>query len=210
MADDISRREFVKQTVAGTAILAGASSGVISAASAAPMEPQKQVVSALGALYIPSASGDPGYKELEAHGITEYVLQEFPTAEIDGFNTAAQQFFEGKSFLDLDEKQREQYLGQIADGKTISDAELRTKLQAFYRAARTRILKVYYGNYPAHEVKRNTEGEAVLAPRRHPSDFQSQYLEGQKDCHRLGRRRVQGPIRMGRRGATARACKKDK
>lgn len=162
MTDDISRREFVKQTVAGTAILAGASSGVISAAGAAPMDPQKRVVSALGALYIPSASGDPGYKELEAHGITEYVLQEFPTAEIEGFNSAAQQLFGGKSFLDLDEKQREQYLSQIADGKTISDAELRTKLQAFYRAARTRILKVYYGNYPAHEVKRNTEGEAVL------------------------------------------------
>src|SRR5262249_3545545 len=116
------------------------------------------------ALYVPSAAGDPGYKELEAHGVTEYVMKEFPTAEIDGFNTAAQQFFEGKAFVNLDEKQREKYLSMIVDGKDISDAELRTKLQAFYRASRARILKVYYSNYPLNEVKRNAEGEAILHP----------------------------------------------
>ena len=37
-------------------------------------------------------------------------------------------------------------------------------MQAFYRGARTRILKVYYSNYPAHEVKRNAAGEAILKP----------------------------------------------
>ncbi len=164
MAEDISRREFVKQTVAGTAILAGASSGVMGAAAAAPMDPHKQIISALGTLYVPSKAGDPGYKELEAHGISDYVLQEFPTAEIDGFNSGSQQFFDGKAFLDLDDKQREQYLTLIADGKGISDAELRAKLQGFYRASRNRILKVYYSNYPLNEVKRNPEGEAILHP----------------------------------------------
>ena len=40
----------------------------------------------------------------------------------------------------------------------------RTHLQTFYRAARVRILKSYYSNYPAHEVKRNAAGEAILRP----------------------------------------------
>jgi choline dehydrogenase-like flavoprotein len=164
MADDISRREFVKQTVAGTAVLAGASAGALEAAAAAPVDPHTQVVAALGAVYIPSAAGDPGYKELESHGITAYVMKEFPVDGIEAFNTGSQPFFSGKAFLDLDEKQREQYLGMIVDGKGIADADQRARLQTFYRAARSRILKVYYSNYPAHEVKRNAAGEAILKP----------------------------------------------
>ena len=45
---------FVKQTVAGTAMLAGASAGALEAAAAAPMDPNKQVVAALGSVFIPS------------------------------------------------------------------------------------------------------------------------------------------------------------
>ena len=166
MANELNRREFVKQTVAGTAVLAGVSAGALeSAAAAAPMDPNKQIVAALGAVFVPSKPGDPGYAELEAHGITDYVMQKLEVADsLDAFNTSAKQFFEGKAFLELDEKQREQYLGMIADGKGIADAEQRARLQAFYRGARTRILKVYYSNYPAHEVKRNTAGEAILKP----------------------------------------------
>ena len=78
MADEISRREFVKQTVAGTAMLAGASAGALEAAAAAPMDPNKQIVAALGSVFIPSKPGDPGYKELESHGITEYVMEKLP------------------------------------------------------------------------------------------------------------------------------------
>ncbi len=187
MTDEISRREFVKQTAVGTAMLA-ASPKALEAAVAVPMDSNKQVVAALGALFIPSKVGDPGYSELEPYGISGYVmtnlppsvtqfqvpsnaptsvgenLQSFPTEGLDMFNVAAKQFFEGKNFLDLDEKQREQYLSLIADGSKIADQEQRTRLQTFYRRARSRILTVYYKNYPFQAVRRNAAGEPTLHP----------------------------------------------
>src|ERR1700719_2467407 len=128
MTDEISRRDFVKTTVASTAVLAGASA--LEAAVAAPLDPNKQVVSALGSVFIPSKPGDPGYKELESHGITDYVMQKLPVGDaIESFNGGAKTYFGGKAFVDLDEKQREQYVGMVADGSKITDAEQRTKLQ---------------------------------------------------------------------------------
>ena len=91
-------------------------------------------------------------------------LQNFPTEGLDMFNVTAKQFFDGKSFLDLGEKQREEYLGLITDGGKIADQDQRTRLQAFYRRARSRILTVYYKNYPFQAVKRNAAGEPVLRP----------------------------------------------
>src|SRR5258707_8967233 len=116
MAEDISRREFVKQTVAGTAIKAGVSTSALQSADVGPTDLNKQVLAALGALFIPSASGDPGFKDLESYGITEYVTQNFPIEAYETFNTAAKQFFDGRTFLELDEKQREQYLDLIING----------------------------------------------------------------------------------------------
>jgi len=155
----------VKQTTVGAALLAGASAGTFPAAAAAgPTDAGKRIVAALGSVFIPSKPGDPGYKELESHGITGYVMESFPAEALDVFNGIAQQFFEGKSFLDLDGTQREQYLALIADGSRIADADQRARLQRFYRSARARILSVYYKNYPFHEAKRNAEGEPILQP----------------------------------------------
>ncbi len=79
-------------------------------------------------------------------------MKEFPAVDtLEAFNTAAKQFFDGKAFLDLDERQREQYVGLIVEGSKITDAEQRSALQDFYRGARTRILTVYYSNFPLHE-----------------------------------------------------------
>ena len=178
--EEITRREFVKQTVVGTAVLAGASSGAMALASPAAASLPHTVVSALGSLLIPSAPGDPGYKDLEQYGITDYVMKNLLGGGREGageesqpaggaalseeFNNAARQFFDGKSFLELDEKQREQYLELIVEGSKIADAKLRAQLQSFYRAARTRILTVYYQNFPENEAKRNAQGEAILPP----------------------------------------------
>jgi len=165
MTDEISRREFVKTTVAGTTILASASVGALGAAAAGSANTNQQIIAALGSVFIPSKAGDPGYKELESHGITDYVLQKFEVADsLEAFNAAAKQFFDGKSFLELDEAQRGQYLGLVADGSKITDADQRKQLQAFYRGARQRILRVYYSNYPAHEIKRDAAGAAILRP----------------------------------------------
>ena len=178
--EEITRREFVKQSVVGTAVLAGASSGAMAMASPAAASLPNTVVSALGSLLIPSAPGDPGYKDLEQYGITDYVMKNLLGGGREGageephpagggalaeeFNTAARQFFEGQSFLELDEKQREQYLELIVEGSKIADAKLRAQLQSFYRSARTRILTVYYQNFAENEVKRNAQGETILKP----------------------------------------------
>ena len=164
MTDEINRREFVKKAVVATAALAGASPSALQAVAQATADPNEQVVAALGALFVPSASGDPGYRDLERYGITAYVMQKLPADGSEPFNSAAKQFFDGKSFLDLDEKQREQYLELIVDAKRITDEKLRLSLQIFYRAARARILSVYYKNFPEHEVNWNDQREMILKP----------------------------------------------
>jgi len=59
------------------------------------------VVSALGGLLIPSAPGDPGYKDLEQYGITDYVLNKLKLTDemVDAFNNAAKVLFEYLSDL---------------------------------------------------------------------------------------------------------------
>ncbi len=183
--EEISRREFVRRSAVGAAALAAASSATLAAATPPSADTAQGVVhtvtAALGDLFIPSAAGDPGYKDLESYGITDYVLKHLKIAGGGGsgeegsssgggsgvaelFNTAAREFFQGKTFLELDVKQREDYLETIIDGRKISDEKLRTQLQTFYRASRASILSAYYKNYPEHEAKRNDKGETILKP----------------------------------------------
>ena len=69
MTPDISRRDLVKQTVVGTAVPTGASTSLDASQGPAAANPRKQIVAALGALFIPSTAGDPGYADLWfAHG----------------------------------------------------------------------------------------------------------------------------------------------
>ncbi len=176
MAKNITRRVFVTKTAVGTAAVARASSEVLAAFAAPSDDLPHQIVAALGDLFIPSASGDPGYKDLEPYGITEYVIEglpvgggasssegEGPAGVIRDFNDLATQFFRGKTFLELTWDQRAQYLEKIIAGSEITDVKQREQLQGFYRLARLRILTVYYLNYPEHEVKRNDRGEIIRA-----------------------------------------------
>ncbi len=164
--DDINRRDFLKQSGLGALVLTASSAELLGRAVPAA-DLQQTLVAALGDLFVPSAPGDPGYKDLEKHGITEYVLKNLPVGEgglLEGFNETAKQFFGGKSFLELDEKQKEQYLELVLDEHKIADPKVRSQLLAFYRAARRRILTVYFQNYPEHEVKHNPDGTIVFKP----------------------------------------------
>ena len=159
-----------------------------------PTDTNHQVVSALGALFIPSRPGDPGYKELEPQGITDYVLRDFPVDGIETFNAAARESFGGKTFLELDEAQKTEYLQLVvgstrvagrdrpADGRaleppedfsgakpapparTITNAEQRTRVVRFYRTARVRILRAYYSNFPEHRLQRDAQGVPIARP----------------------------------------------
>jgi choline dehydrogenase-like flavoprotein len=159
MISDISRRNFVKSAAASAALVTGSSiGGALQAVAQVAIDPGKAVVAALGATLIPSRAGDPGYADLESHGISDVILPKLPAAALDAFNTAAQPFFSGKSFTDLNEMQREQFLGIVLDGSKIEDPGDRMRLQSFYRAARTQILTVYYKNFPLDEYTTDAHG----------------------------------------------------
>ena len=114
----VSRRDFIRTTAAtaGTVTIAGV--GGIKAAEAAnsgsasmparsqpetqPQESAKEhsfprvdrqaILFAIGDTLIPSAPGDPGYRDLEYHGITDEInrrLEEFPDADLDNFNKSS-------------------------------------------------------------------------------------------------------------------------
>src|SRR5579864_8479293 len=104
----ITRREFGKRAALSTALIANAASTTLALSSPAPAasDPRHAVVSRLGMLFIPSRPEDPGYKDLESYGITEYILQKFPTDAIQPFNDSAKEFFSGKTFLELDDRQQ--------------------------------------------------------------------------------------------------------
>lgn len=87
----------------------------------------QRIVAGLGPVFIPSHPGDPGYKELEAYGITDYVMQQRPDEDagdlrfgiagggadwlkpeaLERFNAGSGNLFGGKSFVDLFYESRE-------------------------------------------------------------------------------------------------------
>ena len=104
MQDEIYRREFVKRSVAGSAAIAAGSSALLASATAATaaldLDKRHQLVAVLGDLFVPSAPGDPGYKDLEQYGITDYVLKNLKLSDdlVQAFNDGAKQLFAGKTF----------------------------------------------------------------------------------------------------------------
>ena len=80
------------------------------------------------------------------------------------FNNSAASFFSGKTFLDLSESQRADYLNLIIDGSKITDQQLRGQLQSVYRLTRIRVLVIYYQNYPEHRLPRDANDVPILAP----------------------------------------------
>lgn len=118
---EISRRRFLKTTGAVTIAASVGAPHILSAAtvdpSDAPFVDIKQLVASLGNTIIPTAEGDPGYKTLESYGITDEVLKALPLDQQDCnvFNAAPTDFFNGKSFLDLTEEQRTEFLQMVVD-----------------------------------------------------------------------------------------------
>ena len=55
-------------------------SGLLSPADK-PADVKKQVVAALGSLLVPSRPADPGYADLESHGITDYVIEDLRASD---------------------------------------------------------------------------------------------------------------------------------
>ena len=164
--NDCSRREFLKTVSVTAAAAAVAGPGVH--LLAAQVVNRHDVIAALGDTLIPSDPGDPGYRDLEPYKITEEVLKALPgvsDADAGLFNERTKEKFGGRTFLELGEPQRAQYLRQIIDGTAVSDAKDLGTLRRVYRNTRRRVLMLYYSNFPEHKWPQDEKtGIPILKP----------------------------------------------
>lgn len=188
----ISRREFIKHSAgAGTATVAGlavlkstAATGAHSALQDAPEsafisaaientqqdeEPtidRRAILFAIGDTLIPSAPGDPGYKDLEWYCITAEVERRIENVTDEGlklFNEASVPLF-GKKFTELSEIDRAQYLHRIITATGFTDKSLHEKLMTVYTNTREAVFLTYYQNFPQDRWPFDAMGVPLLKP----------------------------------------------
>ena len=167
MKKDVSRRDFLKTTGMGAAVIPAAGVVATQQVQAQAATDRTAVIAALGDTIIPSDPGDPGYRTLEPYNITAEVMKGLTGLSDDDlvlFNNGASSFFSGKTFLELGESERADFLNLIIDGSRIADQQLRGKLQSVYRLTRIRVLVVYYQNYPEHRLPRDANDVPILPP----------------------------------------------
>jgi hypothetical protein len=131
-----------------------------------PKVNRQAVLFALGDTLIPSAPGDPGYRDLEWYGITEEVsrrLAELPDSDLDLFNrsSAAEH---GKPFADLPEAKRAEHINMILKAGAIKDEAEQKRLKDIYSHARELIFTVYYQNFPEDHWPRDGNRVPLLRP----------------------------------------------
>lgn len=188
----ISRRKFLQKTSAGAA--AGAlGAGVVLPEiagsafarpaidySAVPAVDRKQFFAAFGDTLIPTATGYPGYKRLEAHGITDEVMKSLTGIAADDlnvFNASAREFFD-KPFVELGEVDRTTFLERVvatfpadtfaappamrdAQGARLPQEQLE-RIQRVFRLTRTVMFNVFYQNFPENRIQRDAQKAPVL------------------------------------------------
>lgn len=166
MEKDESRRRFLKQTatVLTTQTLAAAPQA---ATAPKPLD----VVAALGDAIIPTDGAlYPGYKRLEANGISTRVLDQLrrldrvTPAHLTLLNESARSFT-GKTFLESDERGRGSYLETLflpaESVQSTLDAATIKSLQRTLKLSRDRILTVFYRNFPNDAVDRDENGVPI-------------------------------------------------
>jgi hypothetical protein len=167
MKKKVTRRDFLKRSGAGSIAVTAITPSLVAEAkeqAAAASLDRHAVFAALGDALIPTDPGDPGYRSLEKYRITEEVMKQLPISDADltAFAQGSAAFFAGRTFLQLTEAQRGQYLQLIIDGSRFTDqAQLRT-LQRVYRLTRSRVLTVFYRNYPEDVIPRDKDGMPIL------------------------------------------------
>jgi hypothetical protein len=188
----ITRRWFLKKTGIGTISLSGVMSRFLRSQSSedrdVPRVGPREFIAALGDSIIPTAEGYPGYRRLEQYGITEEVLkglQGIEQREFNAFNAAPREFFKGRSFVDLGQSERTEFLQRIAnsfpagsfgeaDSGAVSDEhdpgqlvevlgnDVLQTVQKVFRLVRIRVFTLFYQNFPEHKVPRDGKKIPVL------------------------------------------------
>ncbi|HKA21705.1 MAG TPA: hypothetical protein VKN18_25735 [Blastocatellia bacterium] len=187
----VSRRDFIRTTAtAGTVTIAGmagikaAEDGPPSSGSpttlhsgsdaeeqttsreqAFPRVNRQAILFAIGDTLIPSAPGDPGYRDLEWKGITDEInrrLEEFPDADLELFDRSSSEQL-GGAFVHLQENQRAEYFNRILQTGGFKDETLQTKLKEIYAHVREIVFTVYYQNYPEDRWPNDAHRVPLLA-----------------------------------------------
>ncbi len=121
-----------------------------------------RILSALGDTIIPSKPGDPGFVDLEPHGIVQAVsntLVSLADSPLERFNQAPAPLFQGRTFVELDQNERVDFLKRVIAGESGDPAVRRV-----YKLVRVAVLNVFYSNFPEHKVARDAEGTPILKP----------------------------------------------
>ncbi|MBI4455454.1 MAG: twin-arginine translocation signal domain-containing protein [Acidobacteria bacterium] len=153
-----SRRDFLKKTAMGGVGVLVAPAKYLRAASDAG---RFKILAILGDTIIPSKPGNPGFKDLEPHGITEAVnksLLLLTDQMLNVFNQASGQFFQGRTFVELSEDQRAEFLRIVIAGERFMDKSAAAAVKRVYRLVRLAVLNVFYSNFPEHKIARDAEG----------------------------------------------------
>jgi len=181
--ETVSRRSFIKHGSVGTLAAAVTNVGSLSGQTAAQLPSgydRFRIFSKIGDTLIPTDPGNPGYRTLEPYNITAEVMKgtAVPVRREDGelynagplsdqnlalFNSQSAAFFGGKSFLELSEDERAEYLTMIVEGVRITDPEVLATLQSVYTLVRYRVFVIFYQNYPQHMIPRDDEGVPILS-----------------------------------------------
>jgi hypothetical protein len=140
-----SRRGFLKAVLTTTI-----------AAEAADVARPVDIVAALGDVVIPTDGPEyPGYRRLEAHGISNRVLNQLrfvdhvSPADLALFNESTAKVT-GRSFLESDAAGRASYLDTL-----FADPSADPAVQKVLKLARERILTMFYRNFPYDSIERD-------------------------------------------------------
>jgi hypothetical protein len=157
-----SRRDFVRKATLGSAAAAFLPKSV-----AAALADRKKILAALGDTIIPSKPGDPGFRDMEPHGIIEEIdktLGAFKDGDFEALNQASAPLFGGRTFVELSKAERSDFVSLLVAGDQFPDKGSRTALQRLYRLVRISVLRIFYSNFPESGIPRDADGIPVLPP----------------------------------------------
>jgi len=157
----ITRRRFLRDTgtVVSVITFAGAQANTVAPED---IPAANQIVAAIGDTLIPSEAEDPGYTDLEKFGITDEVMKQLrglSAGNYVAFNNASQNRFNEKTFMELAETERSEFLTLIID-KSLPETD-QIQCEMVYNLVRTAVFTNYYQNFP-EKVQRDANDLPVI------------------------------------------------